>query len=140
MDENKKQPEKQAEQKPAVVQVDTATLKDLLVTVMEEARKPVITDEMKRKQAADAEARKSNAALVLAEEEKKRNFQRLCSHMRRDGSTRAVYVVNGNFMICQACQAVVRPGVRPDNYNGRDIYDNDLFNKLFQLSQPAIFG
>lgn len=120
--------------------VDAAALESVLKTVIAEARKPVLTEEEVRKRKADQEARERNSAMVREGLEQKKNAQRLCSHMRRDGTTRAVYILNGNYLLCQACQATIRPGEAPAGYAGMDIYDTNLFNRLFQLSQPEIFS
>lgn len=78
--------------------------------------------------------------LVLQEQANKAAMQRSCTHMRRDNTCTGVYVDNGNYIICQQCQGLIRPGAAPAGYTGSDIYDTNLFNRLFQLcNAPAIF-
>lgn len=113
-------------EKPAVT-IGAEQLQEILSSVIEAARKPPEpTPEQKAAAEQDKEMRRQQAELVLMEAENKRRAQEACSHMRRDGSTPSVYVQDGNYLICQHCQKIVRPEVEPD-----------LFNKLFQLTQSA---
>ena len=85
---------------------------------------------------AKNEERKSNAAQQLEIIANKRMTQSICSHQHRDGNSHCVYIMEKSgpgYILCQKNQCKIRPGVKPEkNYNGTDIYDTALFNKLFQ--------
>jgi arginyl-tRNA synthetase len=116
-------------------------LKDIISTVIAESRKPLPpTEEQLAELASNQAMRLQQRDLVLIKEQNKRTAQRLCSHMRRNGTTTGVYVANGNYIICQQEQCIIRPGVAPAGDPGNDIYDTHLFNTLFQLAQdPTVF-
>ena len=108
-------------------------LKDVLTTVLAEARKPVVTEQQQREIAEQQEARARGAE--QAEELRKTEEwnQAHCSHRRRDNSPRTVHVNNnpksgGEFLICQACQKIIRPEEEPD-----------LFNSLLVDQSPVIW-
>lgn len=45
------------------------------------------------------------------------------------------------YILCQKCQAIVRPGNPPKGYKGNHIYNTVLFNQLFQkVPNQEIFG
>lgn len=128
------------------------SMESVMLSVLEAARKPVLTEQQMEEIKARQEERKENAD---KERQRRANLMRMrrnCTHHRRDGSCRAVYVKgcgdptlpdgtgSGNFFICQACQAIVRPGVAPENYGGMDIFDNDLFIRLWQASGEQAGG
>lgn len=102
----------------AKVALTAADLKEILKTVVEEARKPVITQKDQREMEEAQEARKRGKE---QEDERVANeelTQRLCTHRRRDNTPRTVHVQNnpksgGEFMICQKCQKVIRPELEP---------------------------
>jgi CRISPR/Cas system-associated endonuclease Cas1 len=88
-------------------------LKSLLQTIMAEARKPVVTDADSRRIAEMQENRKASVQQI--EEQRKAEEYRqnvLCDHRRhsrgQEGTSRCVYVHNGDFLICQACQKIIR--------------------------------
>lgn len=125
-------------QKEPTVNIGAQELKDILMSVIDAARKPVVTDKELRDQAQAQDERKANAALVMQERANKLSLQKSCSHMRRDGSTRAVFVKGEDFMICQFCQAIIHGGERPASNPFPDhIYDNQMFNRLFQMAGAA---
>lgn len=105
-------------------------LKELLATVIAEARKPVVTEAQIKELEAQQAMRKDIAADVKQQAINKKRFQDNCSHMRRDGSTRAVFVKQNppdeDFMICQLCQDVTYASKEPQE-----------FNRLFQLAGAA---
>lgn len=129
------------EKEKAAVAITADELKSILSTVIAEARKPPEpTEEEKAVMASEKAMRKQTAEQSLAAMENKRREQAACIHMRRDGSSTAVYVHNGNFFICQQCQAVIHPGVRPEGSDDTmGIYDTQLFNRLFQLQPGDVF-
>ena len=85
----------------------------------------------------EQELRAETAAGVLAQIEAKRSEQHMCSHKHATGESHCVYINDGNYMLCQKCQAKVRPGVAATGYKGSDIYNTDLFNRLFQEVQKT---
>lgn len=120
-------------------------LQDLIATAVtaavSEAKKPFISEQAQKQMEQDQQTRKETAENILRGIEQKKHMQRMCTHTRReDGKTRAVYVENGTFMICQGCQAIIRPGTAPVGDRGTDIYDDQLFYRLFQMAQPVSFG
>src|SRR5579863_171980 len=66
----------------------------------------------------------------LAIAENKRSIQKICTHKHKQGATHCVYVTDdrGGYVLCQKCQAVVRPGPAPVKNNIGAIYDTPLFN------------
>lgn len=117
--------------------LDAQQLQDILTAVLREARRaPDPTEKELAQIEQDRAIRKENAETILQMLKNKRIDQENCIHMRRDNTTTAVYIANGNYLICQACQAKIRPGSAPENGgdNG-DFYNTHLFNRLFQLSQ-----
>ena len=119
-------------------------MQSVMLSVIEEARRPVLTDAQKREIEDRQQERKENAEKERQRQQRVKAVRRACTHHRRDGSCRAVYVKgcgdgplpdgtgSGNFFICQACQAIIRPGVEPENYGGLDIFDDALFTRLWQ--------
>ena len=141
--------EKVAVEKPVApaFTLTAADLKEIIgsavTAAVSEAKKTVLTDAEKARIEQDQQNRKELAANIVAEIENKKMRQRYCSHMRTglwSGQTRAVHVENGNFMICQGCQGIIRPGTEPEGYKGTDIFDNALFYRLLQASQPVNMG
>jgi hypothetical protein len=58
-----------------------------------------------------------------------------CTHEHKNGDTHCVYVAEkqgAGFLICQAQQCIIRPGDAPAGYQGTDVYNTALFNKIFQ--------
>jgi hypothetical protein len=122
--------------------INAEDLKDILTTVVREARRaPDPTEKQLAEAEQDKNIRRENGLLVLQMMKNKRAEQEACIHMRRDNTTTGVYIANGNYIICQACQAKIRPGTAPETGDAGDFYDTHLFNRLFQLGQgEATFG
>ncbi len=99
------------------VTVSVSTMKDMLIEVLKEARKaPELTEAELAELESAQSMRKERAELELARMETRRQEQEYCTHMRQGiyaGTTSAVYVENGNYMICQQCQKIVRPDQEP---------------------------
>lgn len=139
-----------SEPKSAVLQFSAdefaKMMQSVMLSVIEEARRPVLTEAQKREIEARQEERKENAEKERQRQKHVRAVRRACTHHRRDGSCRAVFVKgcgdpnlpdgtgSGNFFICQACQGIIRPGVEPPNYGGADIFDDAVFMKLWQAT------
>lgn len=112
----------------------------MMLRMAQELRKPPEpTPEQQAAIESDKQTRKEQAQLALARMENERRERLACIHRRKDGTNNAVYVPNGHFMICQSCQAVIRPGTAPEGDLGVDIYNTQLFNELFQLQSAVDF-
>lgn len=102
---------------------------------LETMRNPPLTEKQKADVEQEQQMRLSQAKLVLAEMENKRRTQRMCTHkhpLRDGGGSHCVYIVDGNYILCQKCQGKIRPEAAPEGYKGGDIYDVNLFNMLLQ--------
>jgi hypothetical protein len=109
-----------------------------VTAAVSESRKPApLTDAQEAEILQANDMRLQQRDLVLQGEANKRALQAACSHMRRDNTCSCVYVASGNYIIDQQCQAIIRPGTAPEGYAGNDIYDTQLFNRLFQMSESA---
>lgn len=99
-----------------------------LMEMIREMRKPSDkTPEQLAKEADDKQRRADQAQLVHIRNENRVREQNMCPHLRReDGSARTVYVQNGNFIICQECQKIMRPET-----------DLQEFNRFFILSNAT---
>jgi hypothetical protein len=98
-------------------------LAEVLRTVIAESKKPADpTPEELAQKAADREHRKQMAQLQQRREDERSREQEACVHCRLDGTTTGVYVQNGNYIICQQCQKIIRPET-----------ELQLFNRLMQL-------
>ena len=112
----------------------------MMLRMAQELRKPPEpTPEQQAAIDSDKQMRKEQAQLALSRMENERRERLACIHRRKDGTNNAVYVPNGHFMVCQSCQAVIRPGVAPEGDLGVDIYSTQLFNELFQLQSAVDF-
>lgn len=121
----------------ADVTISKNDLKDIIssavAAAVAEARKPAPpTDEEKRAIEQKQTDRKEQADLILADIEKKRADQKLCTHKHRNGVGHGVYIQDGNYILCQKCNVKVRPEPAPRGYKGGDIYDTALFSRMFQ--------
>lgn len=114
--------------KAPAVALTPEQLQEVLRTVLQEARKPAdLTPEQKAAEDTKKQHRKELALLVHQQNENRKIDQEMCTHLRRNGSTTGVYVQNGNYIICQACQKIIRPET-----------ETAMFNKIFYLCQaPA---
>jgi hypothetical protein len=113
----------------AKVAVTAADLKDILTAVVVEARKPVVTEKELREEQDRLDMARSNAASVKQLMENKARLQAACSHLRRDGSSRCVYVRGSgndpdasNYLLCQYCQKFIFSN------------ETELFNKHLQMT------
>lgn len=119
-------------------------LKDLMLTMAKELRKPADpTPEQLATIESEKASRRQQAELVKAKIDNDQLLQSLCSHVRPvNNSSTCVYVRDGNYMICQQCQAMIHPEPRPTGEAGKDtahhIYNTSLFNIHRQLSQAGM--
>lgn len=96
-----------------------------LLDLIKELRKPAdLTEDQKAQKEAEIQGRKELATLVHERAKLKKLEQDMCTHMRRNNTPLGVYVENGNFIICQGCQKIIRPEE-----------DVNLFNRLFVTCQ-----
>jgi hypothetical protein len=109
-----------------VLSMKPSDLAELVRTIIQEAKKPdPLTPAQIREMEQKQEYRLNNAADVKAEIEQKAAFKEICSHLRKDGTARVVYIQNQDYLLCQKCQKIIRREKEPD-----------LFNRMFQ-SQMA---
>jgi hypothetical protein len=90
---------------------------DDLKTLITEIRKPVKTEKETRdeeQQKVDREA--SREGLIQAEKNRLHKIA-TCSHMRSNGSTMAVYILDLNQLYCQACGGWITPRENPETFN-----------------------
>lgn len=121
--------------------LDANQLKDILSTVIAEARKPVLTEKDKAEIEDQQRVRRENAAAFKDQEEGKQRLQTICDHRTRlvtgaDTGSAVVAVKNGRgdviFFICQHCRLVNRP--EEDGKKGfidGVLFDTDRFNRFF---------
>jgi hypothetical protein len=106
-----------------------------LEAIITEIRKPSLKEQRELdKEEADFQAaqeeRINNSANIKQMAANKKAAQAMCTHEHKDGASHCVYIQNGNYILCQKCQDVVRPETRPD-----------LFARLLQSCSTAeIFG
>jgi hypothetical protein len=122
---------------------ETPVNAELLKELIQELKKPAppteeelaTREEKKRKVQQEQEKRRRMATKHASILEAKKMQQKTCTHLRRDGTSRAVYVKHGNYLICQKCNVLIRPTEDQKNKsNINTIYDTNLFNRLFQMS------
>lgn len=119
------------------------TFRALIVETIAAAKAPNAVEQaaldkqkLETKQAQEARVRQS--AEVIAELEAKKWTKLNCSHEHPDGKSHGVYVQERNspgYILCQSCQAVIRPEPQPKDYKGSAIYNTAMFNKVFQKLQ-----
>lgn len=104
---------------------------------VQESRKPSDPTPEEQAKIDSARAHRKDMALLEALKTQSRRANQMgCSHMRKNGTTPSVYVQNGNYMICQHCTGMIKPGSPSADelkYGTPYIYDTDLFNRLLQL-------
>lgn len=107
-----------------------------VTAAVSEAKKPAPPTEAQQAAIAqDLDMRRQIADLQLKKVENDRMLRSVCTHQRVNNSYCTVHVKDGNYVICQACLAIVRPEPAPKDDDGRSIYDTRLFNQLVQGSR-----
>lgn len=111
-----------------------ALISAAVTAAVAEAKKPAPpTDKELRDIQQAQEARAALAADVVDTIKQKQFNQRTCTHSHGTGESHGVYVQDGNYILCQFCQAKVRPEVPVEQRTDKSaIYDTALFNRLFQ--------
>lgn len=111
-----------SENKPTKAQIEGMNfdqLKDLLVTVLAEARKPVVTEADVRAAEQAHKDRLEMAQLIINKMKADEAFKKVCPHLRRDGSTRCVliHLNGGQYLLCQRCQDKIFYHDRPEMFS-----------------------
>jgi hypothetical protein len=134
---------KQESEQPVSMTMEqiSALVNSAVSAAITESRKPMPPTEKEQKAIEQAlQDRRETAALVSKQLDMRRARQHACAHYRGGlySGTHCVYVANGNFLICQRCQAIIRPGNPPDDYRkDRYIYDSKLFMEHLQQAQAG---
>lgn len=113
-----------------------------LLKVIAELRKPTVLEQ----KVLDEEAQKlkdrqvervETAAQELRDIELRKQFREICTHKRRNNTSRAVYVPNGDFFICQECRLVCfkEPAPPKGQRNPEAVYSNKLYNEFQQTAR-----
>lgn len=134
---------------PENISLTPEQLKDLVTsavsTAIAETKKPTAKEQKQEAQEAALLAIQQGRRAQLGKTVRKREAnekarKRNCSHEHKNGDTHCVFNTqevstetgkfNFEYIFCQKCQVSVMPGPEPANYNGPNIYDTALFNKL----------
>jgi|SRR5215469_1192208 len=112
-------------------------VKELIATAVTaavvEAKKPAPLSDAELVQIEYAQASRAEQAQSVKEEMANKRWQQsVCTHKHQTGESHCVFIQDGNYILCQKCQAKVRPGVAPQGYKGTDFFDTNKFNQLFQ--------
>jgi hypothetical protein len=109
-----------------------------VTAAVSEAKKPApLTEAQEAQLKQDIDMRRQTAELQLERIKNEKMLRSVCTHTRKDRSYATVHVQDGNYILCQICQAIVRPAPAPKDDDGRSIYDTGLFNHLVQSSGAA---
>lgn len=107
----------------ATVALTADSLKDVLKTVIEEARKPVVTEQQKRELDDAQQARKDSMAQIAEQQDLVDRTQAACErrgHKQHDGFTACVLVRTGagryidEYFLCQKCKKVIHAHDNPE--------------------------
>lgn len=119
-----------------------------LLILLEESKKPSKEEQLKNQKAL--EQRREDAlreAAIAAEQREKRIWEvKNCTHKRRDGTCRAVFIQGSNYFLCQKCHGTIYHGSAKTGDKEKDshvlgtIYDSQLFNELMQMSSGNKIG
>lgn len=96
---------------------------DDLKTLISEIRKPVKSEKEIHEEEQQKLDREAMRETLIANEKMRLNRIKTCSHMRANGSTTAVYILDLNRMYCQACGGWIIPTEQ-----------RELFDRLYQLA------
>ena len=122
------------------VGLTAADLKDILKTVIEEAKKPVVTEQQERELKQRQEERAASVAQIEEMRATEQWNHQTCTHRhsaKNGGGPRVVQnnfgeKSGGQFMVCLRCQAVIRPDNGTESYDNGTIYSTRLYNSLFE--------
>jgi hypothetical protein len=115
-------------------------LEKVLTTVIDAARKPVLTEEEVATRIQTAQSREAIERDNITRRNKVVMQQSRCIHRHpaREGHATYCVLVNDSinqYVFCQLCLVKVKPGVAPEENAGPFVYDSDLFNRLLQESR-----
>ena len=112
-----------------------------LTAIIAELRKPALPTEAQSKKLDQEQQMRQQTAETDAEvRAANARAQKMCTHVRRDGTARTVFVKpHGRYepigyLICQKCRAIIRPEHAKRGSAIPTIYNNELFNRLFQMT------
>jgi hypothetical protein len=128
-----------SDQKPQAITLTAEQLKEMLVTMATELRRPADpTPQQAAEIENDKRMREDRAAIELEKIAKRKLEQSMCDHSREDGTGACVPVYNNqngiDFLACQACQAIIHAGERPTKGDAakdteNHIFDTQIFNR-----------
>lgn len=115
-------------------------LERVLTTVIDAARKPVLTEEEMSHREQTRQSRLAHEEINRKKREQLTLRQQVCSHKHsaRENNASFCVLVNDSinqYIFCQQCQIMVKPGVAPQENPGRFVYSTDMFNRLLQESR-----
>jgi hypothetical protein len=112
-----------------------------LTAIIAEIRKPAApTEAQQKKLDQEQDMRRQTAETDAEVRANNARMQKMCGHIRRDGTARTVFVKpHGRYepigyILCQKCRAVIRPETAKRGSAVPTIYDTALFNRLFQMT------
>jgi len=138
-----------------IAELNAQVISTAIAAAIAESRKPLPPTEKEIQALEMAQAaRAAGAAGVIAEIANERATQRACTHehsKKSGGGTHCVWVREEDprspgYVYCQLCEATIRPGAfdpngLPNQRDRRALYDNELFNRLFQeCGEQSVIG
>lgn len=127
------------------ISITAEQLKEIIATAIAAGKAPNAVEQAQidredRESKVRNDFRLKQADSVKEEAANKKWQKENCSHEHPTGQSHGVWVqekVGNGYILCQMCQGIVRPGITPANYKGTAIYNNQLFNRLFQKLQST---
>lgn len=124
-----------------------------LLTLINESKKPTQEDQAIQAKKMAAKRRQVEQDVAVQQEITDNRLAQIanCSHLRRDGSCRAVFIKgNANrpgdygYLHCQKCHANIYPeqqlALMPKSHILGAIYDTKMFNQLVQMASASNIG
>lgn len=121
-----------------------AIVNSAVSAAIQESKKPTlleqqVLDKQKKADEDKQQERLENAQEELRGIENRKAFRQICLHKRKNGTSRAVHVANGDFFICQECRIVVFKEPQPSKESGlripEAVYDTRLYNEFMQTAK-----
>lgn len=130
-----------SEKQPVNLGMTPDVLKDVLATVISEARKPA--EPTAEEKAAAEQARQIREIRSKIERDKQTaRFmeQKHCPHLQENGKSATVSVNLGEFLICVKCQAKIKTAKGPyDEPEQNFIYDESLYYRHLNSQKQTTF-
>lgn len=137
-----------------ILAAQQASTVELVKTILEESKKPAPPTPQQLAAIEQKQAeRAANAASVTEEITNQRNFQlHVCTHKHNTGQSHVMLIKAGltggvpnhpDYMFCQLCRIKVYPEVEESQRKDKSssaVYNNALYNQLFQSIQTADIG